>query len=256
MNNDLKNTNDRIKDYEERIAKEKEKLREAQEGKQEKLLEQIQAKEDEIKSKRDRMDELQGQIRTHSQGAQAKRDELGKVQAEDKRLQNEIMQCDAAIQHWTDAATGDLNKFGKNMRSLLQEIERQQWSGRKPVGPFGRYIKVKDPQWVSLLQAQIGRHMYSFVVENSADKFKLLNMLKQSNKLVVFFSNHGQFAHLLLSGSISVVVAQCDLFDFSRGEPPASFTTALRVLEVRWRSLSPTEKLILSSSRINGSCAS
>jgi chromosome segregation ATPase len=201
MNNDLKNTNDSIKDYEERITKEKEKLREAQEGKQEKLLEQIQAKEDEIRSKKDRMEELQGQIRTHLQSAQAKRDELGNLQTEDKRLQNEIMQCDAAIQHWTDAATGDLNKYGKNMRSLLQEIERQQWSGRRPVGPFGRHIKVKDRRWISLLQAQIGRHMYSFVVENSADKFKLLNMLKQSNKLVVPFSNHDQSAHFCLAGA-------------------------------------------------------
>jgi hypothetical protein len=37
-----------------------------------------------------------------------------------------------------------------------------------------------------------------------------------------------------VSSHINVIVAQCDLFDFSRGEPPSSFVTVLRVLDVRF----------------------
>lgn len=182
MNNDMRALNERIDDYKSQIAKEEEKLREAQEGKKERLLAEVKQKEDDIASKQNRIEELKESIRVHVEKQEEARKAYDEALSRDQSLRDEIVGCDTMIENLKRAAQGELNKYGHNLRVLLSEIDKQQWRGRKPAGPFGINVKLQDPQWKRVLQTQIGRHMTSFVVENSADRSKLLQMLKQSNK--------------------------------------------------------------------------
>jgi structural maintenance of chromosomes protein 6 len=182
MNNDMKSLNERIEDYKAQIAKEEEKLLEAEEGKKEKLLEEVKERENIITAKEERIEELRESIRNHAESQKEKKDMYDKARADDAKLREEIIGCDSAIQNLTHAAQGELNKYGRSLPNLLRQIEGEAWRGRKPIGPIGNYVKLKDPQWKSVLQTQLGRLMTAFVVENSADRNQLIGMLKQSNK--------------------------------------------------------------------------
>jgi len=182
MNNDLKGINERIEDYKTQITNEEKKLSEVAEGKKEKLLEDVKEKEMVISEKEKRIEDLRKSIHSHADTERAKKGVIDKAQAEDKELRDTIVGCDSSIKNLADAARNGLNRYGRNLQNVLQQIDNQQWNGRKPVGPFGHYVKLKDPRWKLVLQTQLGRYMTSFVVENSADRHKLLGILKQSGK--------------------------------------------------------------------------
>src|ERR1700749_1793742 len=91
MNNDMRAINERIEDYKAQIAREKEKLQEAQAGKQEQLLEEVKEKEKSIKGKQARVEELRVAIHSHAEAQKAKKDAFAQAQAEEKGLRDEIV---------------------------------------------------------------------------------------------------------------------------------------------------------------------
>ncbi|KAI0771145.1 hypothetical protein BD413DRAFT_492998 [Trametes elegans] len=96
------------------------------------------------------------------------------------------------------------------------EIKRMRWHGQPPVGPFGLYVKVKDPeQWGNLFRIVIGSAMSSFAITDARDRPALAQLLKQSG-----------------NQRSQIIISEVDLFDFSEGEPPREYLTILRALEV------------------------
>src|ERR1700753_1537286 len=110
MNDDLKMLNERINDYRTQIDRENEKLREAQEGKQEKLVDKIKRKGEQINEKKTRIDELQKQETSYARAAATERETCQQAEAENTRLQQELVTCDHRIQQLTSAVQGEVNK--------------------------------------------------------------------------------------------------------------------------------------------------
>jgi hypothetical protein len=97
--------------------------------------------------------------------------------------------------------------FGPKMRQILNDIDRVQWSGAKPLGPFGAwlafrtslifrssaqlklfslveipagmYMKVKDPKWGRAIEAYLGKTYTNFLVENIDDRDALFRILEK-----------------------------------------------------------------------------
>ncbi|KAJ8660440.1 hypothetical protein O0I10_003898 [Lichtheimia ornata] len=108
-----------------------------------------------------------------------------------------------------------LTAFGKNIPHLLQDIEREQRWQRKPVGPLGRYLKLKKPEFADVIEMVLNNFMSAFVVENFNDQ-KLLKALLRKHRM---------------DWNTTIFVAKHDIFDFSASEPDEKYVTMMRALE-------------------------
>ncbi|XP_058791643.1 structural maintenance of chromosomes protein 6 [Phymastichus coffea] len=73
-----------------------------------------------------------------------------------------------------------LTVYGNNIPRLVRRIEEEHQRGRfrkKPVGPLGAYISIKDPSWIPAIESFLGIGMLrTFCVDNLHDR-TLLNKI-------------------------------------------------------------------------------
>ncbi|KAI7855345.1 P-loop containing nucleoside triphosphate hydrolase protein, partial [Circinella umbellata] len=109
-----------------------------------------------------------------------------------------------------------LRAFGRFMPEVLHDINEERGWTRKPVGPFGRFVTLKNPEYTETMELVLGKVLNSFVVETYDDRKRLTRILERRN----------------MSDTI-VLVSRYDLFDYSRGEPDPKYLTMLRALEFK-----------------------
>ena len=136
------------------------------------------------------------------------------------------------IQRCVEQQNNSLAPYGRNLKNVVDHIERTRWHGHKPLGPLGVYVKLKDRVWADLLRIVLGSHMSSFAVTDNRDVPVLKKLLRESGKCVdrVLF-----FLLVLMtipSPNITVFVSEVDLFDYKSGEPSPEVPTILRVIDV------------------------
>lgn len=92
-------------------------------------------------------------------------------------INGEIYTCDSGLRSLATRKTNELAAYGQRVDMVLQEIDRAKWMGPKPVGPLGRYIKLKDFRYKELMEANLGNFLCAFAVQDSRDKFQLQKIL-------------------------------------------------------------------------------
>ncbi|KAL1950788.1 hypothetical protein VTO73DRAFT_5912 [Trametes versicolor] len=148
--------------------------------------------------------------------AESAQSEGQRLQSEQDELRNRVGECEQQIRRCGEMEKSKLAQFGSKMDWVLAEIQRRNWYGQPPVGPFGLYVKVKDAEkWGPLLRVVIGGAMSNFAITDARDRPALADILNNSG------NKHCQ-----------IIISEVDLFDFSSGEPPQHCLTVLRVLEV------------------------
>lgn len=68
--------------------------------------------------------------------------------------------------------------YGERIPDLLQAIEKEQWVN-KPIGPIGRFVKVKEMKFVAVLEAVFSATLNAFIVQNEKDKQKLSQLMRK-----------------------------------------------------------------------------
>jgi len=119
-----------------------------------------------------------------------------------------------------------LNAFGDRMPALIQEINESFKLGkfhRRPVGPVGLFVELKDQNWAKPIEALIGKELDSFIVKDQHDHDLLRIMMRK----------YGLYCPITLIKDDSPL-------DFANGEPDGRFKTALRILKI-------TQPLVLKS---------
>lgn len=108
-----------------------------------------------------------------------------KLENDLNKVQRMKYQLDDLKQQSGDALT----VFGKDVPRLLKRIDEECAKGRfkkKPCGPMGRYIKMKDETWTPVIEAHLGQgFLAGYCVDNAQDAKTLGNLMKQ-----VFFDDH------------------------------------------------------------------
>ncbi|PWA00132.1 hypothetical protein BB558_003826 [Smittium angustum] len=107
-----------------------------------------------------------------------------------------------------------LMAFGKATSKVVLEISKTRWNGMTPVGPIGKFIKLKDRKWSPVIETILDRTLNMFMVDNHGDRVLLDKIMKK----------YGYQSGIL--------VCKPELFDYSAGEPDRSFLTVLRAIEV------------------------
>ena len=77
-----------------------------------------------------------------------------------------------------------LAPYGHDMERVLADIQRAQWHGRPPVGPLGKYVRVKDQMWAPVMRVRLGGLMTAFAITDARDRKTLDQILKRHGKSV------------------------------------------------------------------------
>ncbi|KAH8072267.1 P-loop containing nucleoside triphosphate hydrolase protein [Cristinia sonorae] len=214
LNESVQSVRSAIEEFERRIEEETQKQQENTQGKRdetnrklEEAVTELRTVEKEIDDVKTRLPERETELQRVQNDGRAADLERQEIRRQIEALTRQISNCD-------EQERNELLPYGQNVEACLADITRARWHGSKPVGPFGMFVKVKDPQWAVILRHQLGGLMTSFAVTDGRDRPQLAQILKR----------HGNNA--------GIVIAERDLFDYSSGEPPAEYITVLRALEI------------------------
>ncbi|SCZ98849.1 BZ3500_MvSof-1268-A1-R1_Chr7-1g09293 [Microbotryum saponariae] len=132
------------------------------------------------------------------------------------RYQKEAADLHKRIQNVEASRTNSMLAYGPKMPTVLRDVDATRWT-KKPLGPVGRYIEVRDQQWSNVIESLCGRILNAFVVSNEQDRIKLSALLHR----------HGV-------GSIHSIIKlrYDDTFDCSSGEPDSDLLTVLRAIKI------------------------
>ncbi|KAF9563561.1 P-loop containing nucleoside triphosphate hydrolase protein [Agrocybe pediades] len=177
-----------------------------------KEIQEMQNKIEEMETLRvtlqDDITQSQGQVNAACNAQQAKK-------AEFEVLQKQLKDLDKAYQDFTSQIIDPLKQYGRNIRQILDEIDKRRWVGPKPIGPLGLFVKLRDIRYGDVMRQFIGSILCSFVAFHGNDQEALRKIVRRAG-----------------NPKTKIMTCSGDLFDFSQGEPPATYLTALRLLEI------------------------
>ncbi|KZT09323.1 P-loop containing nucleoside triphosphate hydrolase protein [Laetiporus sulphureus 93-53] len=213
MSENLSRIRTTIADLEERIQKEE--ARANTQGKRDETARRLEEAHIAYGEAERRLESITAE-KTQKQAEQQEVHRKGNKMNEDREtLRQRMNDCQGQLARCAERERNKLAPFGNQMDQVLQDIQRTQWFGNKPVGPLGMYVNVKDPQqWAALFRVTLGSLMSAFAITDPRDRATLHNLLGR-------YRNNPQ-----------IIISEVDLFDYSRGEPPPEIPTMLRALDV------------------------
>ncbi|KAG8900235.1 Structural maintenance of chromosomes protein 6, partial [Tulasnella sp. 417] len=235
INQNINNVQKLIDDLEQKIEAESRKLERDEAAKRQQLMDQLGEVASRLTAKEEAFQALGREKQDLETRARSLQEQLKNATNDRNRVQQQLQDVQGWQNQLQNQQQSKLNAFGTNIgkhlirtlesprpriygkfvERILQEIDNTGWRGSTPpLGPLGRYVTLKDSTYREVLQNQIGGSMYQFVVSHPADRQVLGQILKRH------------------SNQAPIVIAERDIFDFSRGLPQdRSIVTPLDVLE-------------------------
>lgn len=103
-------------------------------------------------------------------------------QAELEQLKQNIGTVENSLRQLQRDQDNKYSAYGPGMSQVVARIQQMKWYGDEPLGPLGRYVKVKDPDaWADLLAQQLGGSLTAFAVTDPRDRDSLKRVLDQAN---------------------------------------------------------------------------
>ena len=98
----------------------------------------------------------------------AKNNERGRFQQQKAQLEQRL--------------TNKWNMYGSRIGEVIQQVDKAEWRGGKPIGPLGDYVELRQREWIIPVKVAIGNLMGSWVVEHADDRLKLRDILVHYGK--------------------------------------------------------------------------
>ncbi|KAJ2779925.1 Structural maintenance of chromosomes protein 6 [Coemansia javaensis] len=149
------------------------------------------------------------EARTH----ELSRDHAQRAAAAD-RARAQAERTAAALADMTRQTSDQLSAFGRGVREALALIAREPWRGMPPVGPIGKFIRLRDPRWSRIIETTLDKVLNAFLVASHADRATLDALFRRCGC------------------QSRIIVCSPELFDYSQGEPDPEHVTILRALDI------------------------
>ena len=130
----------------------------------------LKSLEDQAREKEAAMDD----VRREGERAQASRDQA----------RNRVQECEAQIKVIKDSEKNALAPYGTGMEAVIKEVQKKRWHGQPPLGPLGRFVKLKDHQWADAFRANLSGTMVSWAITDARDRAPLKALLERYGKYV------------------------------------------------------------------------
>ncbi|KAJ2747378.1 Structural maintenance of chromosomes protein 6 [Coemansia sp. BCRC 34301] len=241
MNVEARSTRERITSLTAELKTERARLESKDQAGKERLRLAITALEDTIKEEEARIGDLQAEQQTLEQRTTVLRETKAGCHREADKSRSLVTRTNANLEEMLRSTSNRMNAFGQGVVEALELIDSAQWHNSKPIGPIGKFVKLRDPKWSRVVETTLDKSLNSFLVESHADRVTLDAIFRrckcQSN----------------------IVICRPELFDYSKGEPDSRFTTMLNVLDIQDEvvkrqliNLNRIEQIILVNQRADG----
>ncbi|KAM4633403.1 structural maintenance of chromosomes protein 6 [Polymixia lowei] len=120
------------------------------------------------------------QIDQYQQASNRAKDELGKMRREQDMLQKSIDSNKRNLQTMEGSRSNRLRRFGEHMPALLSAIEEAHRRGqfrKKPRGPLGYCISLKDPELALAIELCLRNQLQAFTCDNFEDEKVLQGLM-------------------------------------------------------------------------------
>jgi chromosome segregation ATPase len=129
-----------------------------------------------------RLKSLEDQVREKGEAANDARSEAERVQTSLNQAKSRVQECEAQIRVAKDSEKNVLAPYGNSMEVVIKEVQNMRWHGQKPLGPLGRFVKLKDPQWADALRVNLSGTMVSWAITDARDRAPLKSLLERCGK--------------------------------------------------------------------------
>lgn len=143
-----------------------------------------------------RLKSLEAQMQEKEQAANDARRESTRFQADRDDTRKRIVECENQIKIARDSEKNALAPYGNNMESVLRDVQNTHWQGQQPLGPLGRFVKLKDPRWADVLRVNLSGSMVSWAITDARDRGPLKSILERHGKYVILHSVPMTEAHV------------------------------------------------------------
>lgn len=97
-----------------------------------------------------------------------------------ERLKVELQNMQGGLKRLQDSqGGGPLGAYGRGLEHVMREINKRQWVGAKPIGPLGLFVKLRDPSWRDVVEANLGQTLSSFGVTRGEDVGTLRDVFRR-----------------------------------------------------------------------------
>ncbi|KAJ2016071.1 Structural maintenance of chromosomes protein 6 [Coemansia sp. S680] len=241
MNMEARSTRERISSLTAEIATERARMESKDQAGKEKLRLAITALEDNIKEEEARIADLQAEQKTFEERSSVLRETKVGCHREADKCRDLVTQTRAGLEEMMRSTSNRLNAFGRGVVEALDMIDRAQWRNSKPIGPIGRFVKLRNPKFSRIIETTLDKTLDAFLVESHADRVTLDAIFRRC------------------ACQSRIVICKPELFDYSKGEPDSRFTTMLNMLDIQNEvvkrqliNLNRIEQIILIEQRIEG----
>ncbi|CAH2246041.1 structural maintenance of chromosomes 6 [Pelobates cultripes] len=135
------------------------------------------------------------QIEQFQQAIYRYKEERTRLYNEERDMKHKMEQQKRQLKELQDSKTDRLKRFGQNMPSLLQAINDAYNQGRflkKPVGPLGACIRLKDPDLALAVESCLKGLLLAFCCDNHKDERTLQLLMSKT-------FTHGQRPQIIVN---------------------------------------------------------
>lgn len=163
----------------------------------------------------------------------------------------EVRECQDRLNSILRDRGREQNGFHPQMQALRKAIEEDRGFQHPPIGPLGRFIRLKEARWSGLLEKTLGGTLSAFIVMSKPDQVRLSAIMQRLR----WYDSDSPSLDTDNCSTSSIYIGNDQSFDFSQHEPEEKYLTILRALEVRPVLLLEHRDLIRHRSSILPSCA-
>jgi chromosome segregation ATPase len=168
LNEQYKRIKAQLKDVNNRI--EAENRKDGNEGKRRALADQRKLAEEQRKgleqeqvNHRDLISDLDGKIADIDRKA-------SELQARQETLRSAVADAEGMMRNLRNSQQSKLTAYGHNIPALLTAIDRETRWKKKPIGPIGNHLKLRNKDWAGVLESVMGNTLNAFCVTNIYDR--------------------------------------------------------------------------------------
>ncbi|XP_019392917.1 PREDICTED: structural maintenance of chromosomes protein 6-like isoform X2 [Crocodylus porosus] len=110
------------------------------------------------------------------------KDEYAKLKKEEDKMRQAVHAKQRELRELQESKTNRLKRFGQQMPVLLEAIEEANRQGhfkRKPVGPVGVFIRLKDAELALAVESCLKNLLLAFCCDNHNDERTLLTLMSR-----------------------------------------------------------------------------
>ncbi|KAJ2662182.1 Structural maintenance of chromosomes protein 6 [Coemansia sp. RSA 1199] len=214
INAEARNTRERIESLKRDITVERDRLVDKDSAGRERLRETIHDLEAEVTDQEAEISSLQEQQKTLEDRSLELRNSEKQLKVDVEKSRRQVERVKTGLQELTQQTSDQMSAFGRGVKDALVAIKKTQWSGMEPIGPIGKFIKLRDPKWSQVIETILNKPLNSFLVETHSDRTKLDAIFRRCGC------------------QSQIVVCKTELFDYSQGEPNENYLTVLRALHI------------------------